>query len=518
MPSWVPDWTRKSPNALPPQFKVPQEFSAPRIRALDNQTLRSTARLSYPLGCVLEVTGRRYGTVWTDRKTFGKALVLSGSAGRATDSNKSDPHVPSPSSIHDNIHWLLNPSQNPGTRRCDGRLDFWGRILSSYHGATPSGDFKTDDTVFRADIPPAFGGFCSNCFEMDQMHWQRIKRAMKLDVNQATEQATKQAMASWDTANWVSDNTISQTTKDTIEKVLEQVTKEAAGQAIRQVTIDSNWVTWANKMAISKSIHQSIKQAIERAMTMTNQPFPDRAIQQATDQHAEVVEEAVNRTIEQANKKVTCCCMSQSSSPGHFDKDELDSFITNMSQYGMGRRIFGTDHSLGLGPTELEDWDEVWTLEGSAVPFILRPVDNHYKLVGACYIHQASQTTDRCSICSHQTVRGRATLPETTQPGTTQPASTRTATGTTTLASAVRARRSLGRNFLASASPDPVSVVIAAAEEALHPFSIPISSSTFLEGRTLGGFSTPLSSPSVERERPVTTTVLASSPAKIKIR
>ncbi|KAM6504676.1 hypothetical protein FSOLCH5_015179 [Fusarium solani] len=78
-------------------------------------------------------------------------------------------------------------------------------------------DFKADDTVFRADIPPAFGGFCSNCFEMDQMHWQRIKRAMKLDVNQATEQATKQAMASWDTANWVSENTISQTTKDTIE-------------------------------------------------------------------------------------------------------------------------------------------------------------------------------------------------------------------------------------------------------------------------------------------------------------
>ncbi|KAJ4160114.1 hypothetical protein NW754_003238 [Fusarium falciforme] len=302
--------------------------------------------------------------VFLDRKIFGKALVLSGSASRATDSNKSDPHVPSPSSIHDNIHWLLNPSQNPGTRRCDGRLDFWGRILSLYHGATPSSDFKADDTVFRADIPPAFGGFCSNCFEMDQMHWQRIKRAMKLDVNQATEQATKQAMASWDTANWVSENTISQTTKDTIEKVLEQATKAAAGEAIRQVTIDSNWVTWANKMAISKSIHQSIKEAIERAMTMTNQAFPDRAIQQATDQHAEVVEEAVNRTIEQANKKVTCCCMSQSSSPGHFDKDELDSFITNMSQYGMGRRIFAIDLS------EAERTPQA--LGGEALPWSVR--------------------------------------------------------------------------------------------------------------------------------------------------
>ncbi|RSL60770.1 hypothetical protein CEP54_006571 [Fusarium duplospermum] len=411
MPSWVPDWTRKSPAALPPQFKELQDFSTPRITVLDNETLPSTARLGYPLGCVLEVTGRRYGTVWTDRKIFRKALVASDSASRATYSNVSDPHIPSSSSIKSNIHWLLNPSQNPGTRRCNGRLDFWARILSLYHGAIPSGDFEANDTPISADIPPAFGGFCSTCFEMDQWHWQRIKLAMDLDVKQAIEQATNLAMANWDTTNWFGEHTISQNTKDTIDKVLEQATKDAAGEAIKQVTMNQDWVTWANKMAISKSIDRSIKKAINRAMTITNQAVSKQSIQLATHQHAEAVDEAINGTIELANKKVTCCCMSQSPSSGHFDKDELDKFITNMSQYGMGRRIFGTDHSLGLGPMELEDWDEVWTLEGATVPFILRPVGNHYKLVGACYIHRASEIRDRCSICSCETVRAAITLP-----------------------------------------------------------------------------------------------------------
>ncbi|KAL2692527.1 hypothetical protein Neosp_002937 [[Neocosmospora] mangrovei] len=305
MPSWVPDWTRKSPTALPPQFEKPQNISPPKITTVNNQTQPSRARFGYPLGCVLEVTGRRYGNVWTDRKIFGRALVPLDKANRASYSSKSDPHIPSPSSINSNIHWLLNPSQNPGTRRCSARLDFWGRILSLYHVATPSGEFKTDYTTFRADIPQAFGGFCSNCFEMDQFHWQRIKRAMKLDLKEATGQATNLAMTYWDPANWVSENSISQTTKDTIYQVLEQDTKLAAWEAIKQIMIDSNWVTWANKTAISQSIHESIKRAIDRAMTMTNRPFSDRAIQQATDQHAEVVEEAVNLTIEQASKKTT---------------------------------------------------------------------------------------------------------------------------------------------------------------------------------------------------------------------
>ena len=70
----------------------------------------------------------------------------------------------------------------------------------------------------------------------------------------------------------------------------------------------------------------------------------------------------------------------------HFDKNELEEFLAKLIQHGTNRKIFGTDHSIGFGPMELEDWDEVWILEGSRVPFILWHMDNYYKLVGACYV------------------------------------------------------------------------------------------------------------------------------------
>ncbi|RYP46473.1 hypothetical protein DL769_011390 [Monosporascus sp. CRB-8-3] len=141
-----------------------------------------------------------------------------------------------------------------------------------------------------------------------------------------------------------------------------------------------------------------IEQAIEKAI--------ERAIEQAMGERA-ITKRAVTA---QASSKLTCCCVPLKSSPGHFDKDKLEEFITKMNQYSMNRRIFGTDHSLGFGPMELEDWDEVWILEGATVPFILRHMDNHYKVVGACYVHQANETTDRCSLCSYQTVRKEITL------------------------------------------------------------------------------------------------------------
>ncbi|EEU38295.1 uncharacterized protein NECHADRAFT_77119 [Fusarium vanettenii 77-13-4] len=411
MPSWVPDWTRKSPTALPAQFKKLREFSAPRIAVPDGQTIRSTARLGYPLESILEVTGWRYGTVWTDRKIFGQALVPSGGTNGSIYNQTSDLYAQS-SSTMGNIHWLLNPSQNPGTQHCDERVDFWSRILSLYHGATPSGDFNPSDTTFPADIPPAFGGFCLNCFQMDQMHWQRIKAATKLNIAQTAEQATNQVMKNWTTSSWITEQEISPIIKSTVEQVIQRATKEAIERQIKQVTI------LHERMGIIWSINEPIEQATEQAMNIVRQAAPRWAIEQASNQHIHAIHEAVNRTIKLANKKVTCRCMSQSPSPGHFDKDELEQFITSMSQYGMSRRIFGTDHSLGLGPMELEDWDEVWTLEGATVPFILRPVGDHYKLVGACYIHGASKTTYRCSVCSYETVRDQITLHETTQPAT----------------------------------------------------------------------------------------------------
>jgi len=99
------------------------------------------------------------------------------------------------------------------------------------------------------------------------------------------------------------------------------------------------------------------------------------------------------------------CSESPDSSCQHYNDPELRDFLAKLNQYGMGRRVFGTDHSLGLGPTDIEDWDEVWILEGATVPFILRRVEKYYKLVGACYIQAVNRTFDRCSTCSHKTVR-----------------------------------------------------------------------------------------------------------------
>lgn len=214
-------------------------------------------------------------------------------------------------------------------------------------GAVPSSDTNTSDANFQADIPPAFGGFYSNCFAMDQMHWQRIKQTTVLGIKQVTKQVAK------------------------------------------------------------------------RAMKIVSNDVPKQVMEQAINQHMRASNEAINLTIGLANKKVTCRCTSQS--PGHLDKDEVEKFLTSMSQYDVNRRIFDTDNSLGLGPMKVEDEDEVWTLEGATIPFILRPVDDHYKLFGACYIHRASEVACWCSICSEETARDQIMLSEIKQsavPGT----------------------------------------------------------------------------------------------------
>ncbi|UPK97210.1 hypothetical protein LCI18_008145 [Fusarium solani-melongenae] len=557
MPSWVPDWTRKSPTALPAQLKELQECTAPLITFLDGQIPPSTAQLGYPLGCVLEVTGRRYGTVWTDRKIFGKAPVLLDSIVGATNGNGLGSQVFQSHLAWSKVQWLLNPSQNPGTQRCNKRLHFWERILSLYHRAVSFDGFNADTSAFRADIPPAFGGFCSSCFERDQMYWRKTRQAMGADIGQSIGQAISDAFAAWNIehrlkadireatarpigrateqvispairrateqvinpAIWISieqvvvqatgriskqafEAAIELTLKETLRRPPRQAIKQATEQVINQPIADwaieqhvARAIWEAIKLVISQAIEDTaskafrhaiagalepaLKQALQRAvgqvinqaiangtikkhsrhdiwksikratrlaaasatnhtflgaieraasqvtqeaMVMIGQTTPSYGIKQASDRHINVVDRAIrdamNRAIELASRKAACCCVSSSPSPGHFDKNELEKFMAIMSQYGMGRRIFGTDHSLGLGPMELEDWDEVWTLEGATVPFILRPVSDHYKLVGACYIHRASETAYRCSICSYETVRGEITLPAATQPAT----------------------------------------------------------------------------------------------------
>jgi hypothetical protein len=53
-----------------------------------------------------------------------------------------------------------------------------------------------------------------------------------------------------------------------------------------------------------------------------------------------------------------------------------------------GRRIFVTRNgTIGLGPASLQKGDLVAVLFGGLTPFVLRQRDDHYLLVGECYVH-----------------------------------------------------------------------------------------------------------------------------------
>jgi hypothetical protein len=53
-----------------------------------------------------------------------------------------------------------------------------------------------------------------------------------------------------------------------------------------------------------------------------------------------------------------------------------------------GRRIFVTGNgTIGLGPASVQKGDIVVEFLGGLTPFVLRPCDNHYLLVGECYVH-----------------------------------------------------------------------------------------------------------------------------------
>lgn len=53
-----------------------------------------------------------------------------------------------------------------------------------------------------------------------------------------------------------------------------------------------------------------------------------------------------------------------------------------------GRRLFRTEQGLiGLGPRTLRPGDSVCIFFGSAVPYVLRPVGDHFLFLGECCVH-----------------------------------------------------------------------------------------------------------------------------------
>jgi hypothetical protein len=260
MPSWVPDWTRKSQAHLPAQPSMLMDATIPRIRS----------SLEYPRDCILQVSGKRCGTVWTDTRVFSNTPTTN------------DPQRHRSNYIG---HWLHAPSPDSRECQCTERLGFWDQILSAYRAVYPQAGFEYNLDSFQTDIPPSFGGPCKLCLKFCAGYNSNVRHSVSL------------------------------------------------------------------------------------------------------------------------RRKAGCYCKSLDNSVGHYRKSELEDFLGNINRYGVSRRIFGTDHSLGLGPLELQDWDEVWMLEGSRVPLILRKVDDHYRLVGACYVHAFDRKIHRCSACSGETIQ-----------------------------------------------------------------------------------------------------------------
>lgn len=65
---------------------------------------------------------------------------------------------------------------------------------------------------------------------------------------------------------------------------------------------------------------------------------------------------------------------------------------------GKGKKLFWTNQGIGFAHVETAVGDGVWALDGADVPFILRKIDDHYLLLGECYLYRALQSHP-CICC-----------------------------------------------------------------------------------------------------------------------
>lgn len=91
-------------------------------------------------------------------------------------------------------------------------------------------------------------------------------------------------------------------------------------------------------------------------------------------------------------------CTTPENAPAYADpgfkassKQERKNLLDNIEALGTGKTAFATDYSVGFTRGQSLVGDSVWALYGADVPFILREKDDHYELVGDCYLHRAGR-------------------------------------------------------------------------------------------------------------------------------
>ncbi|PSN59780.1 HET-domain-containing protein [Corynespora cassiicola Philippines] len=85
--------------------------------------------------------------------------------------------------------------------------------------------------------------------------------------------------------------------------------------------------------------------------------------------------------------------------PTFHSLNELNSFVSRYEQYDNGRKLLLTGEWMGIGPLDTCIGDTVWILDSMEVAMVLRPVGNHFIVIGECYLHGELRDYHPCSQC-----------------------------------------------------------------------------------------------------------------------
>jgi hypothetical protein len=84
------------------------------------------------------------------------------------------------------------------------------------------------------------------------------------------------------------------------------------------------------------------------------------------------------------------------------DRNARAAFRKAVSHCGVGKTVFTTEHSIGFTRAAFKVGDTICVLDGVDVPIILRQAQNHFILVGECYLHRAGLPFP-CAQCGADT-------------------------------------------------------------------------------------------------------------------